>query len=73
MKKTLCIRDNARYSTLQDLDAKRHTEIDMFAGAMMRYGKELDIPVPFCEYTYYAIKTLEEKNDGLFEYEELAL
>ena len=22
----------ARYSTLQDLDAKRHTEIDMFSG-----------------------------------------
>lgn len=73
VKKTLHIRDNARYSTLQDLDAKRHTEIDMFAGAMMRYGRELNIPVPFCEYTYYAIKTIEEKNDGLFEYEELTL
>ena len=29
----------ARYSTLQDLDAGRHTEIDMFSGALMRMGK----------------------------------
>lgn len=55
----------ARFSTLQDLDAGRHTEIEMFAGDMIRMGKELDIPVPFCEYTYDLIKALEEKNDGL--------
>ena len=36
----------ARYSTLQDLDAGRHTEIDMFSGALMRMGKELGIAVP---------------------------
>lgn len=30
----------ARFSTLQDLDAKRHTEIDMFSGTLMRMGKE---------------------------------
>ena len=30
----------ARYSTLQDLDAGRHTEINMFSGALMRMGKE---------------------------------
>lgn len=59
----------ARYSTLQDLDNKRHTEVDMFAGAMVRMGKELGIPTPYCEYTYCAIKALEEKNDGKFDYE----
>ena len=37
----------ARYSTLQDLDAGRHTEIDMFSGALMRMGKELGIAVPY--------------------------
>ena len=58
-----------RYSTLQDLDAKRHTEIDMFAGAMMRMGKEYGVPTPYCEFTYHVIKALEEKNDGLFDYE----
>lgn len=58
----------ARYSTLQDLDAKRHTEADMFAGAMVRMGKELGIPTPYNEFTYHVIKALEEKNDGKFDY-----
>lgn len=57
-----------RYSTLQDLDAGRHTEIDMFCGALMRMGRELGIPTPYNEYTYHMIKALEEKNDGLFDY-----
>ena len=60
---------SARYSTLQDLDAGRHTEIDMFSGALMRMGKELGIPTPYNEYTYHMIKALEEKNDGLFDYQ----
>lgn len=62
------VKPSARYSTLQDLDAKRHTEIDMFSGALMRMGKELGIPTPYNEYTYHMIKALEEKNDGLFDY-----
>jgi 2-dehydropantoate 2-reductase len=59
----------ARYSTLQDLDAKRHTEIDMFSGAIIRMGKELGIPTPCNEFTFHMIKALEEKNDGCFDYE----
>ena len=64
--KNSAISGAARFSTLQDLDAKRHTEIDMFSGAMIRMGQELEIPTPYNEYTYHAIKALEEKNDGLF-------
>lgn len=60
---------SARYSTLQDIDAGRHTEIDMFSGALIRMGKELGIPMPYNEYTYHMIKALEEKNDGKFDYE----
>lgn len=30
---------SVRYSTLQDLDAGCHTEIDMFSGALIRMGK----------------------------------
>lgn len=60
---------SARYSTLQDLDAGRHTEIDMFSGALMRMGEEMGIPTPYNEYTYHMIKALEEKNDGLFDYQ----
>ena len=58
---------SAKYSTLQDLEAGRHTEIDMFAGQMLRMAAQADIPVPYCEYTYHAIKAMEEKNDGLFD------
>ena len=60
---------SARYSTLQDLDAGRHTEIDMFSGTLMRMGEELGTPTPYNEYTYHMIKALEEKNDGLFDYQ----
>lgn len=56
------------YSTLQDLNAGRHTEIDMFCGVLMKMGRELGIPTPYNEYTYHIIKALEEKNDGLFDY-----
>ena len=59
---------SARYSTLQDLDAGRHTEIDMFSGALMRMGQELGIPVPYNEFAYHMIKAIEEKNDGRFDY-----
>ncbi len=59
---------SARYSTLQDLDAGRHTEIDMFSGALIRMGRELGIPTPYNEFTYHMIKALEEKNDGKFDY-----
>lgn len=33
-------------------------------------GKELGIPTPYNEYTYHMIKALEEKNDGLFDYDK---
>ena len=59
-----------RYSTLQDLDAHRPTEIDMFSGALVRMGKELGIECPYNEMTYNLIKALEEKNEGKFDYPE---
>ena len=31
--------------------------------------KELGIPTPYNEYTYHMIKAMEEKNDGLFDYD----
>lgn len=58
----------ARFSTLQDLDAKRETEIETLAGVLIALAKKHGIDVPFCEYTYYAIKALEEKNTGKFDY-----
>lgn len=64
------VNKKARYSTLQDLDAGRHTEVEMFSGTLMRMGKDLGIPTPYNEFTYHMIKALEEKNDGLFDYEQ---
>ena len=58
----------SRYSTLQDLDAKRATEIDMFCGTVMRLGSEKKIPVPYNTFAYHVIKGLEEKNAGKFDY-----
>lgn len=54
----------SKYSTLQDLENMCHTEIDMFAGYLMEMAQEAGISVPFTEYTFHAIKALEEKNDG---------
>ncbi len=60
---------SARFSTLQDLDAKRHTEVEMFLGALIRLAAESHVSVPCCTFAYHFIKALEEKNDGLFDYE----
>ena len=60
----------ARYSTLQDLDAKRHTEIDMFLGVLKEKAAAHGLMVPSAEYAYHIVKALEEKNDGLFDYTE---
>ena len=62
------VRASAKFSTLQDIEAGRHTEIDMFSGTLMRMGRELGIPTPYNEYTYHMIKALEEKKDGKFDY-----
>jgi 2-dehydropantoate 2-reductase len=52
-------------STLQDLEAGKHTEISMFAGTVVSMGKELSIPTPINEVFYHGIRVLEEKNDGI--------
>lgn len=60
----------SRYSTLQDLDAKRPTEIGMFAGTVVRMGRELGVATPCNEFVYHAVRALEEKNAGKFVYEQ---
>ena len=66
---TRVVNKKVRFSTLQDLDAKRHTEVDMFLGVLIRLAKEHGVSVPYSEFSYHFIKALEEKNDGLFDYE----
>ena len=59
-----------RPSTLQDLDAGKKTEVDMFAGTVVRLGRELGVPTPVNELFYHGIKVLEEKNEGRFSGEK---
>lgn len=61
-------RKAAAYSTLQDIRAKRHTEIEMFAGTLLAAAAKHGLKLPYTEYTYHAIRALEEKNDGKFDY-----
>lgn len=48
-------------STLQDLECGKHTEVDMFAGTVIRLGKELGIETPIAKMFYYGIMALEER------------
>lgn len=47
-------------SMLQDLEAKRRTEIDYFAGTVIKLGKEVGVPTPVNQTLYYAIKAREK-------------
>lgn len=57
-------------STLQDLEAKRKTEVEMFAGSMVKMGRELGIATPVCWMFLQGIKVLEEKNAGILALDE---
>ena len=46
-------------SMLQDLDAGRKTEVEMFAGKVCRLGEEAGIPTPANRLFYNMLKTLE--------------
>ena len=65
--RSACVK-KARFSTLQDIDAKRHTEIDMFTGSLIKLAHKHGIDVPFCEFAHLAVKALEEKGEGKFDY-----
>ena len=48
-------------STLQDLEAGKRTEVDMFAGTVVRLGKELDVETPVCECFLHGIHLIEAR------------
>ena len=52
-------------SMLQDIENKRPTEVEMFAGEMIKMGKEVGVETPINEIFYHALRVLEEKNKGL--------
>ncbi|MBR5267505.1 MAG: ketopantoate reductase family protein [Lachnospiraceae bacterium] len=51
-------------STLQDLKNGKHTEVDMFAGTVVRLGKELGVETPICEMFYHGIRLIEARMFG---------
>lgn len=54
-------------STLQDLENGRLTEVEMFAGKVVKLGEELGIKTPLNWMFYHGIKVCEEKNQGRFQ------
>lgn len=53
-------------STLQDLENGRKTEIEMFAGKVVKLGAQLGVDTPLNWMFYNSIKAYEEKNEGMF-------
>ena len=51
-------------STLQDLKNGKHTEVDMFAGTVVKLGKELGVETPICEMFYHGIHLIEDRMFG---------
>jgi 2-dehydropantoate 2-reductase len=47
-------------SMLQDMEAGRKTEVEMFAGTMVRLGRGLGVPVPVNELLFDAIRAREK-------------
>ena len=57
---------NNKPSTLQDLEKGRATEVEMFAGKVIKLGQQLGIETPLCWMLYHGIRVCEEKNAGMF-------
>lgn len=51
---------NSKTSMLQDVEARRKTEVDYFAGTVVEMGKKLSIPTPVNHVLYCIIKSMEE-------------
>lgn len=54
-----CLAPGTRGSMLQDIQAKRRTEIDVINGAIVAAGKECGIPTPYSDTMVALIKALE--------------
>lgn len=55
--------EEGKTSMHQDILAGRKTEVDIFAGEIIRLGHEFGIPTPYNQVMYEMIKILEEKNE----------
>lgn len=51
---------SGRTSMLQDVDARRKTEVDIFSGAVIEKARELGVPTPLNESLFLALKATED-------------
>ncbi|MBP3040325.1 ketopantoate reductase family protein [Bacillaceae bacterium Marseille-Q3522] len=51
-------------SMAQDVDAKRYSEVDLFAGTIVELGKKHGIPTPVNQELYERIKRIESEYEG---------
>lgn len=56
-------------SMLQDVEARRQTEVDAFAGAMKRLAKAADLDVPINAILYDAIRAIEDSFENSYKAE----
>jgi 2-dehydropantoate 2-reductase len=52
-------------SMLQDVEARRPTEVDLFAETVERLGKEYGVPTPVNRTIFHTIRAIEEQAAGL--------
>ena len=55
--------DEGKTSMHQDVLAGRNTEVEIFAGEIIRLGKALNVPTPYNQVMYDLIKIEEENNE----------
>lgn len=53
--------DEGKTSMLQDVLAGRKTEVDIFAGEIIRLGKQFGLPTPYNQVLYDLINIMEQK------------
>ena len=53
--------DEGKTSMLQDILAGRKTEVEIFAGEIIRLGKKFNLPTPYNQVLYDLIKIVEER------------
>ena len=51
---------------LQDVEAGRNTEVEMFAGKVIELGRQLGIPTPVNESLFRMIRKIENNKPSIF-------
>lgn len=54
---------NGKCSMLQDVEAGRKTEKDMFLGTLIELGEKYNVDVPIAKFLYHMISVVEEANE----------